>query len=74
MQVSVTWHSLGYPARVVSASSDVLAVSADNRTLRFLPFSARAYSSAVHAASYQCRARNAMGVIESAVVDVRASE
>ena len=76
-QVLITWHSLSFPDRVVSASSaysDVLSVSADNRTLRLLPFDSREYSSAIHATSYRCRASNAMGVIESAAVDVRASK
>ena len=76
-QVVLTWHSLSFPDRVVSASaaySDVLSVSADNRTLHLLPFDSRKYSSAIHATSYQCRAHNAMGVIESTVVDVRASK
>ena len=76
-QVIITWHSLSFPDRVVSASSaysDVLSVSADNRTLRLLPFDSRDYSSAIHATSYRCRASNAMGVIESAAVDVRASK
>jgi hypothetical protein len=76
-QILITWHSLSFPDRVVSSSTaygDVLEVSPDNKTLRFLPFASEKYSSAIHATSYQCRATNEMGSIESTTVDIRAGK
>lgn len=58
---------------VVSDVPDVRMVHV-NGSLQFLPFPPYAYTAAVHAATYACRASSAAGTILSIPVHVRAGE
>ena len=53
---------------------ELLSMSSDNSSIHFRPFSSNKYSSKIHSTFYQCFAINSVGVVASAVIDVRAGE
>jgi hypothetical protein len=53
---------------------ELLSMSSDNSSIHFRPFPSNKYSSKIHSTFYQCFAINSVGVVASAVIDVRAGE